>query len=50
MKKLLGIIALTILTAGFLAGCSKEVKKDNSAEHEATRKAAEKSVKELDKE
>ena len=42
------LLVVSVLSIGFIS-CSKDVKKDNSAEHEATRKAADKSVKELDK-
>ncbi len=49
-KSIIKLVTLfSILVLG-ISACSKEVKKDNSAADEATRKAAEKSVKELDKE
>ena len=51
MKSLLVkfLVIVSVLSAG-LVSCSKEIKKDNSAEHDATRKAAQESTKELDKE
>jgi len=42
------LMALAILLVG-LSACSKEIKKDNTTEHNATIKAANKSVEELNK-